>query len=147
MRQIGTDHRIFLHAIGQPEHAIPARIDHTWFMPAHDHWRIPVKTITRLAFSGFGAQTPYFAVLQVDPVDFALLTFGVKRIVLGRIKEHIKSVAARKRSPVAIANSLLALHTTGSHPVFVVLKTTRDSKVGLRVVERDSIKFACRNLV
>ena len=146
-RQIGTDHRIFFHAIGQPEHAVAAQIDHTRFMPAHDHRRIPVKTITRLAFSRFGAQAPYFAVLQIDPVYFALLALSVKRVAISGVEQHIKTVAARKRSPVTIANPFLALHTAGSHPVFIVLKTTSDSEVRLRVVERDSIKFARGNLV
>src|SRR5207237_6833103 len=116
-------------------------------MPAHDHRRIPVKTITRLAFSRFGAQTPHFAVLQIDPVYFALLAFSVKRVAIGGIEQHIKAVAARERSPVTIANPFLALHTAGSHPVFIVLKTACDSDVRLRVIERDSIKFARRNLV
>src|SRR5204863_7270302 len=108
-RQNGTNHRIFFHAVGQPEYAVAAQIDHTRFMPAHDHRRIPVKTITRLAFSRFGAQTPYFTILQIDPVYFALLTLSIKHVAIGGIEQHIKAVAARKRSPVTIANPFLAL--------------------------------------
>jgi hypothetical protein len=55
-------------------------------MPAHDHRRIPVETITRLAFSRFGAQAPYFAVLQINPVYFALLAFGVERVAISGIE-------------------------------------------------------------
>src|SRR5205809_6979284 len=116
-------------------------------MPAHDHRRIPVKTITRLAFSRFGAQAAYFAVLQIDPVYFALLALNVKRVAISGVAQHIKAVAARKRSPVTIPNPFLALHTAGSHPVLIVLKTTCDAEVRTRVSERDSIRFAGRHLV
>src|SRR5205085_11450513 len=86
-------------------------------------------------------------VQQIESLYVALLAISIRRVVIGGIEEQIKTVAARKRSPVTIANRFLALHATGSHTVFIVLKTTSDSEVRLRVVERDSIKFARRNLV
>src|SRR5215813_9561697 len=103
-------------------------------MPAHDHRGIPVEAIARLALRRFRPQTPYLAILQIDPVHFALLTFGVERVGTRRVEQHIKAIAACKRSPITIANLFLALHTAGSHPVFVVLKPTRDSEVWLRVI-------------
>src|SRR5215472_12577878 len=108
-------------------------------MSAHDHRRIPVETIARLALRRFGAQTPYLAVLQIDPVHLALLAFGVECVAIRRVEQYIKAVAACERSPITIANPFLALHAAGSDPVFVVLKATRDSEVWLRLVERDPI--------
>ena len=146
-RQIGTDHRIFFHAISQQEDAVSAQINHARFMPAHDHRRIPVEAITRLSLRRFGTQTPYLAILQIDPVHFALLTFGVKGVVVRGIEQHIKTVTTRERNPVTIANPFFALHRAGSHPILIVLKAARYSEIRLSIVERDSIKFARRNFV
>src|SRR4029453_12711171 len=98
-------------------------------MPAYNHWRIPIEAIARLPFRRFRAQAPYLAVLQIDPVHFALLAFGIKRVAIRWVEQHIKPVATCERSPVTIANSFLALHAAGSHPVFVVLKAARNSEI------------------
>ena len=101
----------------------------------------------RLAFSRLRTQTPYLAILEIDPVHFALLTFGVKRVAIRWVEQYVKSVATGESSPVTIANRFLALHSAGSHPVFIVLKAARDSEIRFRVVKRDSVKFARRNFV
>jgi len=36
--EVGTDHRIFFHPVGELEDAVATKIDHPRFMPAHDHW-------------------------------------------------------------------------------------------------------------
>src|SRR2546430_1769452 len=101
-----------------------------------------MEAITRLTFGWLGTQTPYFAISQIDPMDFALLTFSIKGVVISRIKQNVKAVATGKRSPIAVANTFFALHAARSHPVFVVLKTARNSEIRFRVVERNSIIFS-----
>jgi hypothetical protein len=51
--------------------------------------------------------------LQVDPVHFALLAFGVKRVAIRWVEQHVKAVATCERNPVTIANPFLALHALG----------------------------------
>jgi hypothetical protein len=53
-----------------------------------------METIALLTFGRLGTQTAYFAISQIDPMDFALLTFRIKGVAIGRIKEDIKAVAA-----------------------------------------------------
>src|SRR5204863_3171560 len=142
VRQVGADYRIFFCTVGQTENVVPAQINHARFVPAHDHWGIPVEAITRLTFSRFGTQTAYLAILQIDPMDFALLTFRIKGVVISRIKQDVKSVATGKRGPIAVANTFLTLHSTRSRPVLVVLETARNSEIRFRVVERHSIIFS-----
>src|SRR6266481_1427179 len=106
-----------------------------------------MEAITRLAFCWLGTQTPYFAISQIDPMHFALLTFRIKGVVISRIKQDVKSIETGKRGPIAVANTFLTLHSAGSHPVLVVLETTGNSEIRFRVVERNSIIFARGNLV
>src|SRR6266480_1471088 len=106
-----------------------------------------MEAITRLAFGWLGTQTPYFAVSQIDSMDFALLTFRIKRVVISWIKQDVKAVATGKRGPIAVANTFLTLHAARSHPVLVVLETARNSEIRFRVIERNSIIFSCGNLV
>ena len=106
-----------------------------------------MEAITRLAFGWLGTQTPYFAVSQIDSMDFALLTFGIKGVVISWIKQDVKPVATGKRGPIAVANTFLTLHAARSHPVLVVLETARNSEIRFRVIERNSIIFSCGNLV
>src|SRR5437667_12079882 len=101
-----------------------------------------MEAITRLTFRGLGTQTPYFAVSQIDSMDFALLTFGIKSVVISRIKQDVKAVATGKRGPIAVANTFRTLHPHRSHPVLVVLETSRNSQIRFRVIERNSIIFS-----
>src|SRR5205814_9510181 len=105
------------------------------------------KTISRLRFRRLGSQTAQFAISQIDPVHFTLLAFRVKRVAISWIEQDIETVTTRKRGPITVANALLTLHAARSHPIFVVLKATRNSEIRFRVVERDPIKFSCGNLV
>ena len=59
-----------------------------------------MKPIAWLAFRWFGPQTSQFAVAQIDPVHFALLALGIKHVVIGRIEQNIKPVAAGERGPI-----------------------------------------------
>src|ERR1044072_1641981 len=106
-----------------------------------------MEAITRLTFRWLGTQTPYFAISQIDPMDFALLTFRIKCVVIGRIKQDVKAIATGKRGPIAVANTFLTLHSARSHPVLVVLEAARNSEIRFRVVERDPIIFSRGNLV
>src|SRR4029450_6173629 len=106
-----------------------------------------MEAITRLTFRWLGTQTPYFAISQIDPMDFALLTFRIKCVAIGRIKQDVKAVATGKRGPIAVANTFLTLHSARANPVLVVLETARNSEIRLRVVERNSIIFSCGNPV
>src|SRR5437773_7058129 len=116
-------------------------------MPAHYHWRTPVEAIAWLPFSRLGTQTTYLAISQIDPVHFALLALSIKCVAIGWIEQDIKTVPAGKRSPIAVANALFALHAAWSNPVLVILKAARDSEIRLRVVEGDPIKFSRGNLI
>src|ERR1700745_855983 len=106
-----------------------------------------MEAITRLAFGWLGTQTAYLAISQIDPMDFALLTFRIKGVAIGRIEQDIKAVATGKRGPVAVANTLLTLHSARSNPVLVILKAARNSEIRFRVVERNPIIFPRRNLI
>src|SRR5437870_12630643 len=106
-------------------------------MPAHDRRRIPMEAISRLAFRRLGTQTPQVAIAQIDPVHFDFLAFRVKRVAIGWIKQDISTVAAGKRSPIAVPNSFLTLHGAGTYPVLVVLKSARYAEIRFRVVQRD----------
>src|SRR4029453_4949728 len=105
-----------------------------------------MEAITRLTFRWLGTQTPYFAISQIDPMDFALLTFRIKCVAIDRIKQDVKAVATGKRGPIAVANTFLTLHSARSHPVLVVLETARNSETRLRVVGGNSINFSGGNL-
>src|SRR5262245_46978184 len=106
-----------------------------------------MESITRLPFGGLGTQTAYLAISQIDPVDFALLTFCIENVAIPGIEQHVKAIATRERSPIAVANSFLALHSARSYPVLIVLKAARNSEIRFRVVQRNSIIFSRRNLV
>src|SRR5437867_3074940 len=106
-----------------------------------------MEAIARLTFGWFGTQTAYLAISQIDPMDFALLTFRIKRVAIGRIEQDIKAVATGKRSPIAIANVFLTWNAAWSDPVFVVLQAASNSEIRSRLIERDPIIFSRRNLV
>src|SRR4029077_10792730 len=106
-----------------------------------------MEAITRLTFGWLGTQTPYFAISQIDPMDFTLLTFRIKSVVISRLQQDVKAVPTGKRGPIAVANTFLTLHSTRAHPVFVVLETARNSEIRFRVVERNPVIFSGRNLV
>src|SRR2546430_14976432 len=105
-----------------------------------------MEAITRLAFGWLGTQTPYFAVSQIDSMDFALLTFGIKGVVISWIKQDVKPVATGKRGQIAVANTFLTLHAARSHPVLVVLETARNSEIRFRVIEQIG-RASCRERV
>src|SRR5216117_2942786 len=90
-----------------------------------------MEAIARLTFGWFGTQTADLAISQIDPMDFALLTFGIKGVAIGRIEQDIKAVATGKCGPIAIANTFLALHSARTNPVLVVLKAARNSEIRL----------------
>src|SRR5262245_63744811 len=101
-----------------------------------------MKAVARLTFGGLGTQTPYLAISQIDPMDFALLALRIKDVAIGRIEQDIKTVATGKGGPIAVPNAFLALNSARSHPVFVVLKAARNSEIRFRVVERNPIIFS-----
>src|SRR6202040_2077663 len=102
--------------IGQLEDAVAAEINDARFVFAHDHRRIPVEPVTRRALGWFGPQTPQLAIAQIDPVHFPTLTLGVKRVAVGRVEQHIKTLATGKRDPIRIANLLFALDAARTNP-------------------------------
>ena len=106
-----------------------------------------MEAITRLTFGWLRTQTADLAISQIDPMHFTLLTFCIKGVAIGRIEQDVKAVATRKRGPIAIANTFLALHSARSNPVLVVLKAASNSEIRFRVVERNPIIFSGRNLV
>src|SRR5215510_6842236 len=101
-----------------------------------------MKALGRLTFGRLGTQTPYLAISQIDPMDFALLTFRIESVAIGGIEQDIKAVATGKGGPIAVPNAFLALDSARSHPVFVVLKAARNSEIWFRVVERNPIIFS-----
>src|SRR5947208_16238004 len=105
-----------------------------------------MKPVARRAFRWFGPQTSQLAVAQIDPVHFALLALGIKRVVIGRVEQNIKTVAAGERGPIRIANQLFALPTGWPNPVLVVLQAAGDSEIRFRIVKANSVKFSRRNL-
>src|SRR5207302_9312475 len=105
-----------------------------------------MEAITRLAFGWLGTQTPYFAVSQIDSMDFALLTFGIKGVVISWIKQDVKPVATGKRGLIAVVNTFFTLHAAWCHPVLVVLETARSSEIRFRIIERKSIIYFCWKL-
>src|ERR1044072_1247629 len=106
-----------------------------------------MEAIARLTFGWFGSQTAYLAILQINPMAFALLTFRIKGVAIGWIEQDIKAVATGKCGPIAVANSFLTLDSTRSHPIFIVLKTARNLEIRFRVIKRNPIIFSRRNLV
>src|SRR5437773_1715836 len=115
-------------------------------MPAAEQRRIPMKTITRLTFRRLGAQIALLTRAKIDPMNEALLAFGVENVAISRIENDVEAVAAGKRDPIAITNSFFAWHLTWANEIFVVLQATGDAVERLRIVERDAIKFAGRNI-
>src|SRR6266567_1717640 len=114
-------------------------------MPASNQRRVPMKPISRCAFRRLRPQAAELAIAQIDPVDFTFLAFRVKGVVIVRIENDIKAVAAGERGPIGITNYFLARHGARPDPVLVVLKSAGDAEVRFRVVESDSIKFSSRN--
>src|ERR1044072_4320880 len=106
-----------------------------------------MKSVTRRAFRRFRTQTTQLAIAQIDPMNFALLTFGVKRVVVGRVKQNIKAVAASKRSPVRVADRFLTLHAARTNPVFIALQTSGDAEIGFRIVQTNPVKFAAGKFI
>src|ERR1043165_8043010 len=94
-----------------------------------------MEAIARLTFGWFWSQTAYLAISQINAMDFALLTFRIKGVAIG------------KCGPIAVANSFLTLDSTRSHPIFIVLKSARNSEIRFRVIKRNPIIFSRRNLV
>src|SRR5206468_1937027 len=106
-----------------------------------------MKPVARRAFRWFGPQTSQLAVAQIDPVHFALLALGIKRVVIGRIEQNIKTVAAGERGPIGIANQLFALDAARPDSVFVVLQTAGEAEVRFRIIQSNPVKLACRNFI
>src|SRR4029453_5266675 len=106
-----------------------------------------MEAITRLTFGGFGTQTAYLAISQIDSVDFAPLTFRIKRVTIVRIEQNIKAITTGERGPIRVANTLLILPPARPDPVLIVLETTSNSKIWFRIVERNPIILSCGNLV
>src|SRR5205823_6204487 len=84
---------------------------------------------------------------QIDSMNFPTLALGVKRVVIGRIEQNVKAIAAGERSPIRITDLFLALDAARANPVFVVLQTARDSEIRFRIVQTDPVKFAAREFV
>src|SRR5262249_35081241 len=135
VREVGTDHGIFFHPVGKLEDAVAAQVNHAGFVSTHNHWRIPMETTARLTFRWLRTQTAYFPVAQIDPMYFAALTFRIKRVAIGRIEQDVEAVATGKRGPIAVTKALFTLYSARSDPVFVILKTARNSEIRFRVVE------------
>src|SRR5215475_2548119 len=106
-----------------------------------------MEAITRCAFGRLGTQTPQLAVAKIDPVHFPALTLGIKRVVIRRIEQNVKSISAGERNPVCVTNTLFALHAARSNPVLVVLQSAGDPEIRLRIVQTDPIKLARREFV
>src|SRR5438067_4074752 len=114
-------------------------------MPASNQRRVPMKPIARRAFNRLWSQAAELAIAQIYPVHFTLLAFCIKGVAIVWIENHVKAVAAGKRSPIGVTNSLFALHGARPDPILIVLKSASDAEVRFRVVESDSIKFSGRN--
>ena len=52
-----------------------------------------MKAIARLTFGRLRTQTPYLPISQIDPMNFALLTFRIKDVAIGWIEQDVKAVA------------------------------------------------------
>ena len=143
-RQIGTDDLILFRSIRQAKDTVAREIKHAGLVPAADERRVPVKTVTLLAFRRFRPQVAHFTGAQIDPMNEAFLAFGVKNIAIGRIEHDIKSIAALERDPIGITNPFFARHLARADKILVVLQSAGDSVKRLRVVERDAVKFARR---
>ena len=89
---------------------VAREVEHARLVLAADERRVPVKTVTFLAFRGFRAQIALFAGAKIDPVNETFLAFGVENVAIGRIENDIKSVAALERRPIGIANTFFARH-------------------------------------
>ena len=80
-----------------------------------------MEAIARLTFGWFGSQTAYLAISQINPMNFALLTFRIKGVAIGWIEQDIKAVATVTRGPISLENYFITLDTTGAHAMYVVL--------------------------
>src|ERR1700693_375359 len=80
-------------------------------------------------------------------MDFPALAFGIKRVVVGRIKQNIKTVSSGESGPIGISNLFFALDATRANPVLVVLQSAGDSKIRLRIVEAYPAKLTARKFV
>src|SRR5260370_20074181 len=98
-----------------------------------------MKAIARLTCGWLGTQTAYLAISQIDPMDFALLTFRIKGVAVGWIEQDVKAVATSKRGPIAVANAFLALDSARPHPLLVVLEAAGNSEIRFHVVYRNPI--------
>src|SRR5919197_4143243 len=101
-----------------------------------------MEAIPRLTLRWLGAQTTYFAISQIDTMDFALLTFRIKSVAISRIEKDVKTVTTGQCSPVAVANPFLAWDSARPNPVLVILEAACNSEIRFRVVERNPIIFS-----
>src|SRR5919106_6616877 len=106
-----------------------------------------MEPIFRLALMRLRAQPAQFAIAQIDPMNFAFLALRVKGVAVGRIEYDIKTVAARQTDPIRVADAFLALHTAGTDPILIVLKSASDAEVRFRIVQSDPQKFSRRNAI
>src|SRR5450432_580823 len=114
-------------------------------MPAADERRVPVETVTLLAFRRLGAQVALLAGAEINAVDVALLTLRVENVAIRRIENDVKSIAALECGPIGITDAFLARHLARADKTFVVLQAAGDPVKRLRGVERDAVKFARRH--
>lgn len=106
-----------------------------------------MEPIPHRAFRRFRTQTAQLAVAQIDAMHLPTLTFGVKRIAIRRIEEHVKSVTTGERGPIRVANCFLTRNAAWPDPVFIILQTARDPEIRFRIVQTDPIEFAARKFV
>ncbi len=106
-----------------------------------------MEAITLLSLGRLGPQIASFARAQVDPMDETLLAFRIKNIGIRRIEHDLKSVAAFQRSPIGIANPFLARHLARAGKTFIILQSSRNPIIGLRIIHRDPVKLARRDAV
>ena len=123
-----------LRPIGQAKNVIAAEVKHARFVPAHDKGRVPMKTRRLASFGRLRFQDPQLARAHVKSMHHAFLVIAVKGVAISRIEEHIKSIGARERRPITVADAFLAADSARSNPVAIILQSTRDSINWARIV-------------
>ena len=106
-----------------------------------------MKSVTRLPFGGFRTQVALFTGAHIEAMNISFLALRVKNVAIGRIEHNVETIAAGERDPIAVANSFFARDLTRSGEIFIVLQAAGDPIERLRVVERNSIKFARGNAI
>src|SRR5579859_6599921 len=102
--QIAAQPRPRVSSIRRLKQIISAIVDRLVIVRRNRHWRIPLKTVVRLACLGFRHDLPLLSGVRVAPRNMSVLRFGINYPRLDVIDLRVEPVAARHQRPILIRN-------------------------------------------